>query len=206
MIHFYSSEFLYSDCGTNPPNEYYINKIYIINLDNFEIIHRFESFAGEANIVILKKYICIINYENFYYNIINIYDKNNYKLLNKIQDGIDKSYIIKFNENMIIAISKNERINYIILYDLSDFKNIKYIFFKENFIKFIISRYNFTFTINGTKNKSIIKSKNGSILIICLGFIYIIELPRLNLISFNNVKYYESKQRETIDYLYKNNL
>jgi len=90
LIHSYSTQLIYGDCGTHPPEEYCRNKIFIFDLNNKEIIHCFESFNNETNIVILEKYICI-NYNN----IIKIYDITDYILLKIIKDKFPKNYIIK---------------------------------------------------------------------------------------------------------------
>ena len=188
LIHSHSTEYSHNGgCGTNPPYQISINKIYILNLSNFEIIHQFDELKSEINIVILDKYICIIYFYKYHLNnLIDIYSIENYKSIKKIEDRFNKQYIIKIDGNKFISLSISERINNIILYDLSNINDIKYQIFKENFIRFKIKYYNGPNKVRNTKNKSICILKDGSIFIICHGKIYIVEFPKLfNLLSLS---------------------
>lgn len=194
LIHSHSTELSHNGgCGTHPPSEIYENKIYSINLENFEIIHCYEEYDSEINIVILDKYICISNcYKRSWNNIIDIYSINDFKLIKKIKDKFEANYIIKYNENIIIGISKKENKNNIIAYNLSNLEDIKYKLFKADFIKFKKKYYNSIYEVRYNKNKSICILKNGSILIICHGLILIVDfpglLPLLPFISLNQIK------------------
>ena len=170
LIHFNSTQLIYGKCGTHPPGEICDNKIYILNLDNFELIN-LESFIGESNFAILKKYIVLIKN-----GVLFIFDIYNYKLIREIKDKFHKDYIINYNENCIVAISKFEKENDIILYDFTNTDNIKFSIFKGEFMKFIEKTYNCYNDVRA-KNKIIYKLKNNSILILCNGKIYIVQIP-----------------------------
>ena len=187
LIHSHSSEYSHNGgCGTHPPTQECVNKIYILELLNFEIIQQFDELESEINIVILDKYICIFHSFRFNCNLIDIYNLEDYKPIKTIKDKFQRHYIIKINGNKFISLSISERINDIILYDLSNINDIKYQIFKENFIKFKIKYYNGHYKVRNTKNKSICILKDGSIFIICHGKIYIVEFPKLfNLLSLS---------------------
>ena len=192
LINSHSTEFSHNGgCGTNPPYQISINKIYILNLFNFEIIHQFDELKSEINIVILDKYICIIYFYKYHlHNLIDIYNIEDYKLIKKIEDRFDKQYIIKIDGNKFISMSISENKNHIILYDLSYINDIKYQIFKENFIRFKTKYYNGPSKVRNTKNKSICILKDGSIFIICHGKIYIVEFPKLfNLLPLSEFEY-----------------
>ena len=178
LIHFQSKELLIHGgvSGAYPPLVIFENKIIILNLENFKIIHKFEKFCGESNTVILSKYICII-YNGIIY--IYIYNINDYKLLKIIDDRINKTYIIKYNENIIISMSKFENYNDIILYYLFNINDIKYKIYKGDFMKFKVSMDNFDsdFEIGGNNNKTLYKLNNGSFLLAYCSKIFIFEIP-----------------------------
>jgi len=183
LVHSHSTEFSHNGgCGTHPPSQVCVNKIYILNLTNFEIVHQFDELKSEINIVILDKYICIIYFYKYHLNnLIDIYNIEDYKSIKKIEDRFNKQYIIKIDGNKFISMSKSDKKNYIILYDLSNINDIKYQIFEENFIKFNTIFYNACYKVENTKNKSICILKDGSIFIICHGKIYIVDFPK----SFN---------------------
>ena len=203
LIHSYSTQLIYGRCGTHPPGELCLNKIFILDLNKNEIINYFEPFDEEANIIILDKYICISNY-----NIIKIYDIFNYKLLQTIKDKFFKDYIIKYDDNIIIGISNREADNDIILYNLLNINDIKYIIYRGNFMKFKEIKYNFAYTVRRCKNKTICILNNNLIFIACHGKAFIVEIKeKLNLINFhplNEIEYTkeEIKQMESIEYIY----
>ena len=192
LIHSHSTEFSHNGgCGTNPPYQVSINKIYVLNLINLEIIHQFDKLKSELNILILDKYICIIYFYKYHlHNLIDIFSIEDYKLIKRIEDKFDKNYIIKINSYKFISVSISENKNHIILYDLSNINDIKYQIFEENFIKFKTKFYNGPHKVRNTKNKSICILKNGSIFIICHGKIYIVDFPKFfNLLSLSEFEY-----------------
>ena len=203
LIHSYSTQLIYRRCGTHPPGELCVNNIYIFDLNNKEIIHCFESFVDEANIIILEKYICIS-----YSYIIDIYDISNYKLLKTIKDKFNKNYIIKYNENIIIGLSDEEKNNDIIIYNLLDINDIKYNIFRGNFMKFKEMKYNHVYTVRRVKNKTICFLNNNCIFIACHGKAFIVEMKEnINFINFHPLKEIEySKEEieemENIEYVY----
>ena len=187
LIHSHSTEYSHNGgCGTHPPTQESVNKIYILDLLNFEVIQQFDELESEINIVILAKYICIIHSFRFNRNLIDIYNLEDYKPIKTIKEKFQRQYIIKIDGNKFISLSISERINDIILYDLSNINDIKYQIFKENFIRFKKKYYNGPNKVRNTKNKSICILKDGSIFIICHGKIYIVEFPKLfNLLSLS---------------------
>ena len=192
LIHSHSTEYSHNGgCGTHPPDQVCVNKIYILNLINFEIIHQFDELKSEINIVILDKYICIIYFYKYHFkNLIDIYSIEDYKSIKKIEDRFEKKYITKIDENKFISMSDAENKNHIILYDLSNINDIKYHIFEENYIKFETKYYNCAYKVRNTKNKSICILKDGSIFIICHGKIYIIEFPKsFNLLPLSEFEY-----------------
>lgn len=184
LIHSYSTQLIYGRCGTHPPGELCRNKIFIFDLNSKEIIHCFEPFKYEANIIILEKYICISHS-----TIIEIYDINDYKLLKIIEDKFNKSYIIKYNENIIIGLSILENNNDIIIYNLLDIDDIKYIIFRGKFMEFEEMKYNFVYTVRRVKNKTICLLNNNLIFIACHGRAFIVEIKeKINFINFHPLK------------------
>ena len=203
LIHSYSTEFSHNGgCGTHPPSEISVNKIYILNLKNFEIVHQFKEIHSEINLVILNKYICICYfYGQHMHNIIDIYNLNDYKLIKIIEDKFPKKYIIKYDENTFIGMNEKEEMNDIIVYSLSDINDIKYKKFKGEFIKFETKYYNFCYEVRNTKNKSVYILKNGSIFIISHGLIFIVNFPlALDIKTFNPLSQIEYKPKD-FDYL-----
>jgi len=187
LIHSFSTQLIYGSCGTHPPGELCTNKISIFDLNKKEIIHYFESFYNEANIIILEKYICIC-----YNNIIKIYDITDYKLLKEIEDKFHKNYIIKYNENIIIGLGEEEDNNDIIIYNLLDINDIKYIIFRGNFMKFEEMKYNFVYTVRRLKNKTICLLNNNFIFIACHGTAFIVEMKE----NFDFIKFHPLKEIE----------
>ena len=169
-----------SKCGNCRRPTHYSNIIFVLNLDNFEILHEFQHFNGEINIVVLKNYICIS-----YYNAIYIYDINDFKEIKEINAGSFDYYvyIFKYDENMLITTNKyiSNEIE-IVIYDLSNINKIKIASFKNEFMN--VSRdicYRDLF-----KNKIIHKLKDNKILLNIFPFIYILELPKY--FKFKNFK------------------
>jgi len=192
LIHSYSTQLIYGRCGTHPPGELCRNKIFIFDLNNKEIIHCFEPFGNEANIIILEKYICIS-----YSHIIEIYDITDYKLLKTIKDKFNKNYIIKYNENIIIGLGKEEKNNDIIIYNLLDINDIKYIIFRENFMKFKEMKYNHVYPVRRVKNKTICLLNDDCIFIACHGIAFIAEMKdKINFINFHPLKEIEYTKEE----------
>jgi len=179
LIHSHSTHFLLTDCGTHPPEQICFNRIYILNLTNFEIIHKFEEIEKEINIIILDKYICILHFFRNYKSLIDIYSLEDYKKIKRIEEErLRRQYMIKYDGNKFISLSIEEKINNIILYDLSNINDIKYQLFKGKFIKFNFKFYNGVYKVRNAKNKSICILKDGSFFIICHGKIYIVEFPK----------------------------
>ena len=192
LIHSYSTQLIYGTCGTHPSEEICCNKIFIFDLNSKEIIHCFESFYDEANIIILEKYICIS-----YNNIIHIYDISDYKLLKIIKDKFRKNYIIKYNENIIIGLGDKENNNNIIIYNLLDINDIKYIIFRENFMNFEEMKYNFVYTVRRMKNKAMCLLNNNLIFIACHGRAFIVGMKEnINFIKFHPLKEIEYTKEE----------
>ena len=192
LLHSHSSELIFGRCGTHPPAEVYDNKFFIYDLNNQAIIHTFKPLEGETNIIILNKYICIC-----YYGIINIYDINDYSLKKEVIDKFNARYFTKYDENSIIGISILENENNIILYNIQEISNIKFIIYKESFMKFKSIKYNVCYDDRRNKNKSIYKLKDGSILIECHGRIYIVEIPKfIDNLSLRPLKEIEYTQEE----------
>ena len=161
-----------SKCGNCRRASYYSNIIIVINLDIFEIIHQFEHFNNEINIVVLKKYICISYCRNIY-----IYNINSFKKIKDIDMGYYYSnlYIFKYDENTLISTVQSISNNTIVLFDLSDINDIQFSLLKNNYDfrnnEYIYHREFF-------KNKLIYKLKDQRILINIFPFIYIFELPK----------------------------
>ena len=187
LIHSFSTQLIYGRCGTHPPGELCINIISIFDLNKKEIIHCFESFYNEANIIILEKYICIC-----YNNIIKIYDITDYKLLKEIEDKFRKNYIIKYNENIIIGLGAVEDNNDIIIYNLLDINDIKYIIFRGNFMKFEEIKYNCIYAVRRVKNKTICLLNNNFIFIVCHGTAFIVGMKE----NFDFIKFHPLKEIE----------
>ena len=203
IIHSHSSEFSHNGgCGTHPPSEISVNKIFILKLENFEIIDKFNEIHSEINIIILEKYFCVCySLRNYYRKIIDIYDINDYKLIKRIDDQFDKNYIIKYNKNMFLAISKEEKKNDIILYNISNINDIEFKIIKGDFMKFTKKIYNCCYAVRNLKNKTFCILKNGDILIICHGLIYIVNFPvSFNKLPFNSLKEIEIKKIKDVNF------
>ena len=203
LIHSYSTQLIYGTCGTHPPDEFCRNKIFIFDLNNNEIIHSFEPFNGETNIIILDKYICVN-----YYNIIEIYDPTNFKLLKIIKDHFSKDYMIKYDENIIIGLSGIENENDIILYNLININDIRYIIFRGKYMKFIELKYNLCYPVRRRKNKSICLLNNNCIFIVCHRRAFIVKMKeKINSIQFHPLEEIEYTKEEieemnSIEYVY----
>lgn len=188
FIHLHSTEFSHNGgCGTHPPSEICVNKMFILNLDNFKIIHEFEQMNSELNIIFFDKYFCISYY--YYQRKINIYDINNYKLIETIECNYD--YIAKYDKNIFIGINEKENKNDIIVFNLSNINDIKFKEFEGNFMKFQKKVYNSIYPVRNSKNKSLCILKDGEILIICHGLIFIVNFPE----SLNKVAFYSLKEK-----------
>lgn len=122
LVHSHSTEFSHNGgCGTHPPYQVSENRIYILDLLNFEIIHQFYELKSEINIVILDKYICIIYFYKYHlHNLIDIFSIDDYNLIKKIEDRFQKKYIIKFDENKFISMGIKEKkiILYYMIYQI----------------------------------------------------------------------------------------
>ena len=118
----------------------------------------------------MNKYICISHD-----NIIDIYDINNYKLLKQINDNINKKYIIKYDENLIIGLSYISKENNIIIYNLSNIDEISLKIYNGNF-EFEEKKMQ-GWPLKFSKKKSISKLKNGDLLIICYGRLFVVKFP-----------------------------
>ena len=191
LIHSHSTELSHNGgCGTHPPYEVCFNRIYIINLEKFEIIHSFDEIGSEINIIFFEKYFAIsYTGKNQYNKIIDIYDINDYKLVKEIEDQFEKNYIIKYDNNTFIAMNKNEKRNDIIVYDISDINDIKFKILEGNFMKFQKKVYNSCYPVRYSKNKTFCVLNNRDILIICHGLIYIVNFPgSLNILDFAPLK------------------
>ena len=188
LIHSHSSGNHISKCGRIDGNKTFNNKIFVFDLDNFEIIHFFEKFNkdndnygqynGKIFVIILKKYICLATNNSIYiYNIID------YKLLKKIKNENDYiGYIIKYDEDNIISMNKYKEEYIIIIYNLSDLNNLKY---QKLGIDFIKSKESELF--NELINKSMYKLNNRKIIISSNRKIYIIVIPeKFNFLPFSS--------------------
>ena len=167
LIH---SHFYYSmrKCPKSQPFVRWGNEIFIINLDNFEVIHT-DNFPKKTKIIVLNNYFCI-NHSNTIF----IYSIDDYKLLNKI--SINVKFFNKYDENSIIIIDDN---NQIILYDISEINNIKYCIFKyQNFKKYM--------DLSGA---SICKLNNKKIALGLYREVFIFEISgKIDFSPFNSIK------------------
>ena len=75
LLHFYLQE----KEGTCKLTIYNHNKIYILDLNNYKLIHLFKEFKHKIKIIVLNNCICIYDSDR-----INIYNINDYKLVNNI--------------------------------------------------------------------------------------------------------------------------
>ena len=136
--------------------------VFILNLNNYNIIHKFEEEMEKSNVVVLKNYICMNDFRKIY-----IYNINNYELINQIDIKINEMfYFIKYNKNTLIGMNENKK-EVIIdsIYDVLDVNNIK-----SQLIKFTINLKNG----DNLTNLLIYKLSNGKILF-CGRKIYILE-------------------------------
>ena len=157
LLHYHKLEIM-RRCPRSIPRKINDNKIFIMNLDNFKIIHNFVNIKNKSNVVILKNYICMSgNYG------IDIYNINNYELIKTIR--IDEiNYILKYDDNIIIGMDEyNKSID--IVYDISDANNIKFQSIKTPQIK--ETYYSMNILIN--------KLNNGKILIFDSNILYIMK-------------------------------
>ena len=162
-----------SKCGNCRRTPYYSNIIFAFNLDTFEIIHKFNHFNNEINIVDLKKYICISYYSEIY-----IYDINDFKKIKEISlnnNYYEDIYIFKYNEDKLIVTTKNISNNKIAIFDLSNINDIQFSLFINNY-NFAGNSYLYSREL--FKNKLIYKLNDSKILINIFPFIFIFELPK----------------------------
>ena len=161
-------------CLRCSPIIFYDNIIFILNLNNFKVVHKFENIKNKSNVVILKKYICMNKEDGIY-----IYDIINYKLIKKIKTD-DLHYIMKYDENIIIGMNEYEN-NINISYDITDANNIKFQIIK---METTLEKY------SGI-NLLIFKLNNGKILIYN-HYIYIIEFKE----KMNFIPLLEKKEKK----------
>ena len=107
---------------------YHWNIIYILDLNNYRLIHSFKKFKKQdINIIVLSNYICIKSSTT-----LDIYNINDYKLVNNIELELNSS-IKKYKDNILIKF--NFKGDTIILFDLSNAKMIKKCIFCSKHIK-----------------------------------------------------------------------
>ena len=167
LIH---SHFYYSKrkCPKCKPFVRWGNKIFIIKLENFEVIHS-ENFPKKTKIIVLNNYFCI-NHSNTIF----IYSIDDYKLLKKISTNV--KCFNKYDENSIIIIDDN---NQIILYNISEINNIKYCIFKYQDFK----------TYMGLSDASICKLNNKKIALTLYKEVIIFENSgKIDFSTFNSIK------------------
>ena len=116
LLHF----FLIEKEGTCKITRYKWNKIYILDLNNYRLIHSFEKIRYEIKIIVLSNYICIKDSKT-----INIYNINDYKLVNDLELEFYNSSIDKYKDNILIELFTYDGDIVIILYDLSNVKKMK---------------------------------------------------------------------------------
>ena len=111
----------------------------------------------------------------------------NYKLIEKIECNYD--YISKYDKNIFIGINGKEIKNDIIVFNLSNITDIRFKKFGGNFMKFQEKIYNSIYPVRNSKNKSLCILKDGDILIICHGLIFIVNFPEpLKKVAFYSLK------------------
>ena len=101
---------------------------YILDLNNYRLIHSFKEFKSKIDIIVLCNYICIKNYTTLY-----IYNINDYKLVNNIDLELNISSAEKYKDNILIVFNSNRDI--IILFDISNAKMIKKCILSRKHIK-----------------------------------------------------------------------
>ena len=74
----------------------YRNKIYILDLNDYKLIH-FKEFESKIKITVLNNYICIKDLIR-----LNIYNINDYKLVNDLELTLYDSSIKKYKDNILI--------------------------------------------------------------------------------------------------------
>ena len=186
LVHFFRADNdNYSKCGVHRRLPYYQNKIYIVDIKSQKVLHEFEHYNGEINIVILRNYICIS------YDSIFIFDINDYKLIKEINTK-RPIYIFRYDDNMLIASYKSLYRRELFIFNLSDIDNIK-VAKLEYFAKEIgySSRKDF-------KNKLFYRLNDGKILLNIKKYIYIYKLH--NILEFET--YNENNFNKDDDYYY----
>ena len=161
LLHFHTF-YTVRKCIRSSPIKGNKSIVFILNLNNYNIIHKFEEEIEKSNVVVLKNYICMNDFRKIY-----IYNINNYELINQIDIKINEMfYFIKYNKNTLIGMNENKK-EVIIdsIYDVLDVNNIK-----SQLIKFTINLKNG----DNLTNLLIYKLSNGKILF-CGRKIYILE-------------------------------
>ena len=74
----------------------YRNKIYILDLNDYKLIH-FKEFESKIKITVLNNYLCIKDLIR-----LNIYNINDYKLVNDLELTLYDSSIKKYKDNILI--------------------------------------------------------------------------------------------------------
>jgi len=143
------------------------NKIYILNYKNFQIQDFIEKNYS-IKIIILKKYICIIDKHIE----IAIYDIINYNFIKSIKEDI--SLTLKYDENNIFTMGE-ESFKNIILYDLSDINNIKY-YKISNLMKEFKDKLFYSYHLNNLLG--MFKYNDRQIILFFTQSLFIVELPK----------------------------
>ena len=151
--------------GNCKVTNYYHNKIYILDLNNFKLVHSFKEIKSEIKIIILSNYICIKDSKE-----IKIYNINDYKLDNNLVLKSYNSSIEKYTDNILIMFFTSNSSNNIILYDLSNIKNIKKCILSIKHIKGGVCRI---YTLNNFNILAITRDITGN-------YVYILEMNNLN--------------------------
>jgi len=144
---------------------YYWNKIYILDLNNYRLIHSFKEFKWEIKIIVLSNYICIESLNKLY-----IYNINDYKLVNNINLELNISSIKKYKDNILIEFSTSDKNIIIILLDISNVKMIKKCILNIKHIKGIILDI---YTLNNLNILAISRDITDK-------YIYILQVNNLN--------------------------
>ena len=178
ILHFNSEEVeKHGGCITVRYKRVFGNKIYIFNMDNSELIHKFDEFNGKINIAISNAYISL-----GFKNKILIYDINDYKLIKEIDIKSNIHSMIIYSENLIMSIYDSILWygGVIFLYDISNINDIKYYILDTKFIKHAYRGI-------------LYKLKNGNILLISFEYMNILEISKkINLLSFESLSEYNS--------------
>ena len=186
LVHFFRAEDdNYSKCGVHPHFPYYQNKIYIVDIKSQKVLHEFEHYNGEINIVILKNYICIS------YDSIFIFDINDYKLIKEI-NAKHSIYIFRYDDNMLMASYKWLYRRELFIFNLSDINDIKVAKLEYSSKEL---GYN---SRNDFKSKLFYRLKDGKILLNIAENIYIYKLPKI--LEFESYKENYFNKNDDDDY------